>query len=870
MSDQVRRLTAALADRYAIERELGAGGMATVFLAEDLKHHRKVAVKVLKPELTAAVGAERFLREIEIAARLHHPHILSLYDSGEASGFLYFVMPYVGGESLRARLNREKQLPLKDALRIAREVADALGYAHAQGVIHRDIKPENIMLESNHALVADFGIARAVSAAGGERLTETGMAVGTPPYMSPEQAAGEAELDGRSDLYSLGCVLYEMLAGQPPFTGPTAESIVRQHMVVQPPDVTNIRARVPAGVVSALRIALGKSRADRQGSMAEFAEQLSVEPTPALPAATVEVAIGSRRRRQLGVIGVVALLAVAVGIVATVMRGSGPVESGLLRLTVLPFENLGAPDDEYFAAGITDEITARLAGVSGLSIIARQSAIQYKNSTKTPQEIGSELQVEYLLEATLSWQHSADGSSRVRVRPQLIRTSDASHVWADVYDEDLTEVFQVQTSIAERVVNALGLALLEPRQQSLELTPTGNLEAYDFYLRANDYFRRTVSEENYQVAERLYTMALDRDPDFAVALSQLSLLHSRSYWYFFDRSEDRLARAKDAAETALALGPDLPQAHLALAEYYYMGRRDYDRALRQLTIATRERPNDSELLSEIGAIQRRRGSWREAAKTLDRVSELEPRSASHALQAGITHVYARGYPDAERHFTRALAFALDEVRPYVWLARLALAWQGDTARARSLLQNAYRVSPRALDPQAWWHWALIRILDGPSPQTEHRLSELYVDSVFFHLAAAELHSLAGRQTVMQASYESARLLLETRSSERPDEPRFHSELGLAYAGLGRGDEAIREAQMAIDLQPPTKDAILGPDWIWNLARVHVMLGKPDAAILQLERMLSLPSPVSAHWLRLDPIWKPLHGHPRFEQLLTVR
>ncbi|MDH3571239.1 MAG: serine/threonine protein kinase, partial [Gemmatimonadota bacterium] len=235
MTDLLERLRTALADRYTIERELGKGGMATVYLAEDVKHHRPVALKVLRPELAAALGPERFLREIEIAANLHHPHILPLYDSGEAEGFLYYVMPYVEGESLRDRLEREKQLAIDDALQVAREVADALSYAHAHGVIHRDIKPENILLESGHAVVADFGIARAVDAAGGARLTETGIAIGTPAYMSPEQAGGEKDLDGRSDLYSLGCVLYEMLAGQPPFTGPTVESLVHQHLSAEPP-----------------------------------------------------------------------------------------------------------------------------------------------------------------------------------------------------------------------------------------------------------------------------------------------------------------------------------------------------------------------------------------------------------------------------------------------------------------------------------------------------------------------------------------------------------------------------------------------------------------------------------------------------------
>jgi Tol biopolymer transport system component len=275
MPETVERLRAALADRYVIDRELGAGGMATVYLADDVKHRRQVAVKVLNSGLAAAVGPERFLREIEIAARLHHPHILPLYDSGEADGFLYFVMPLVEGASLRDRLDREQQLPLDDALRITREVADALGHAHSQGIIHRDIKPENILLESGHAVVADFGIARAISAAGGQTLTGTGMAIGTPAYMSPEQAAGGKNLDGRSDLYALGCVLYEMLAGQPPFTGPTGDSVIRQHMAAEPPDITTIRPAVPASVAAALRRALAKTPADRFPNAAAFPEALA-------------------------------------------------------------------------------------------------------------------------------------------------------------------------------------------------------------------------------------------------------------------------------------------------------------------------------------------------------------------------------------------------------------------------------------------------------------------------------------------------------------------------------------------------------------------------------------------------------------------
>ena len=273
-------LRAALTGRYRIERALGAGGMAIVHLAVDEKHERRVALKVLRPEIAAALGHERFLKEIKTTASLHHPHILPLYDSGEAGGFLYYVMPYVEGESLRDRLEREKQLPIEEALRITRQVGDALSYAHSRGVIHRDIKPENLLLESGHAVVADFGIARAIHAAGGQTLTQTGVAVGTPAYMSPESCAGSQDLDGRSDLYSLGCVLYEMLAGQPPFTGPSAESLVYQHLSAPPPPVTQLRPAVPAEIAGVLAQALAKNPADRFNPVVKFTEALTPQSGP--------------------------------------------------------------------------------------------------------------------------------------------------------------------------------------------------------------------------------------------------------------------------------------------------------------------------------------------------------------------------------------------------------------------------------------------------------------------------------------------------------------------------------------------------------------------------------------------------------------
>jgi len=354
----IDRLATALADRYRVERELGQGGMATVYLAEDLKHQRKVAIKVLRPELAHALGPERFLREISTTAALHHPHILPLYDSGQAEGFLYYVMPLVDGESLRDRLQREKQLPLADAFRIAREVADALGYAHGRGVIHRDIKPENILLESGHALVADFGIARAITAAGGDTLTETGITVGTPTYMSPEQAGGNRDLDGRSDQYSLGCVLYEMLAGQPPFTGPTVQSVVHQHITADARPITQLRPTVTSEVSTALARALAKAPADRFSSLGVFAAGLERAGGDSTPS--------PERSRRFLLAAAAAVIVVLLGAVALLTRHHVPSAVQLGRRTQvtldpgLELDPALSPDGKFLAySGPRGELMVR-------------------------------------------------------------------------------------------------------------------------------------------------------------------------------------------------------------------------------------------------------------------------------------------------------------------------------------------------------------------------------------------------------------------------------------------------------------------------------------------------------------------------------
>ncbi|MFL5505387.1 MAG: protein kinase domain-containing protein, partial [Gemmatimonadales bacterium] len=381
---EVAQVTRALAGRYKIERVLGEGGMATVYLAEDARHKRKVAVKVMRPELAATMGADRFLREVEIAARLQHPHILPLYDSGQSDGLLYYVMPLVEGESLRERLVRDGKLPAEEALRLAREIAEALAYAHKRGIVHRDIKPANILLNEGHALVADFGIARAVEDGGGESLTKTGLAVGTPQYMSPEQATGEKDVDGRADVYATGAVLYEMLSGEPPFTGANARAVLTRSLTEMPKALSEVRSGLTGEVDTVVMRALAKSAGERHGTTEAFVAALESArqsiisrsgqvPVAAPPTQMLQqpAAKGPFTLRNVAFAAVAALALWAVSATFLATRGgtaagtpSGPAGN---RVAVLPFQNQGAAADEYFADGIADEVRGKLSGIAGLT-----------------------------------------------------------------------------------------------------------------------------------------------------------------------------------------------------------------------------------------------------------------------------------------------------------------------------------------------------------------------------------------------------------------------------------------------------------------------------------------------------------------------
>jgi eukaryotic-like serine/threonine-protein kinase len=887
------QLESALTGRYAIERELGRGGMATVYLAKDVRHDRPVALKVLHPDLGAALGAERFQREIRLAARLQHPHILSVHDSGDVGGLLWFTMPYVEGESLRDRLRREKQLPVRDALRIAREAAEALEYAHQHGVVHRDIKPENILLTGKptdgawHALVADFGIARALGHADAEdKLTQTGLTVGTPAYMSPEQGSGERELDGRTDIYSLGVVLYEMLAGEPPFTGPTAQAIVSRRFTETPRPLRSLRESVPDPVEQAVGRALARTPADRYPSAGQFAQALedasrqgTLEATTPTPAATqprqptlASPAPSGRRRVPLTlVLGIGFLL--GLGVLFGWLRRHGNTgaesDSGAKRIAVLPFQNLGSQEDEYFADGVTDAVRGKLTGLPGLEVIASNSSSEYKKTGKTPQQIGQELGVQYLVVGKVRWEKSAGGQSRVQVSPELIQASNGTARWQQPFDASITDVFQVQADIAGQVAEALNVALGSGERQALAQTPTQNLAAYDAYLKGEEVSQRLGDADVSKLRQAMghYEQAVALDSGFAAAWAQLSRAHGIVYYNGTTTLGDASA-ALAAAQRAATVRPDAPETHLALGDYYNFVTGDFGKAMEEYSAGLRTAPKDPALLASAAIAVQSLGRMDSALVLFHRSATLDPRSVTSARRIARALLWLRRYPEAREASIRGLALAPGNLSLLENLAMVHVA-QGDLAGARAVIRKAKGVEPTGLVAFFANFWDLYWVLNEDQQDVLLRLTPRPFDDnrAAWGIALAATYALRGDRARARAYADSARVGFEEGLKVAPTDPQSHGLLGVTLGYLGRKADAIREAERGAALLPISKDAYGGAYGQLQLARTYILVGEQERALDQLEPLLKIPFYLSPGWLRIDPTFDPLRKNPRFEKLV---
>ncbi len=610
MSDTGARLGASLAGRYAIERELGRGGMATVFAARDLKHDRPVALKVLRPELH--LGAERFLQEIRVTAQLQHPHIVPLFDSGEADGLLFYVMPLVEGESLRDRLQREHQLPLADVIAIARSVAGALAYAHERGIVHRDIKPENILLFRGQPLVSDFGIARAVSAAGAERLTGTGLALGTPAYMSPEQAFGGTEVDARSDIYSLGCVIYELVSGQAPFAGLDIETTLARRLSERVPPLSE----VPVAFDAAVHQALATQPADRFATATAFAEAL--------------VAASSSASAQASV-------------------------------AVLPFEAMsGDPDSQYLADGIAEDIINALCKVPELRVASRTSSFAFRHKAEDVRVIAARLGVRTVLEGSVR-----RSGNRLRATAQLVNAADGYHLWSERFDRDIQDIFAIQDEIATAIARTLELKLA-PHRPNVVRRPTDSIEAYDQYVKGRYHLNRRGA--GVERALHCFQQAVKADARYAVAHAAIADCYNLLGWYRHLPPGESFPRAIAAARQALAEDPESAEAltSLGFAQTYY--ERAWSEAERSFLLATEINPAYptlhhwyAEYLMVVGRID-------EALRQARRAQELDPLGLIINTLLGMACYFARDYPQAQAELDRTME--MDPAFP------AAITWRG--------------------------------------------------------------------------------------------------------------------------------------------------------------------------------------------------
>ncbi len=880
MGDLLARLQSALGDAYRIEKELGGGGMSRLFLATEASLHRQVVIKLLPPEFTSEVSAARFKQEIELAAHLQHPNILPVLTAGAKDDLLFYVMPFVSGESLRHRLTREGKLPVADAVRILYEMADALAYAHAEGVIHRDVKPENILLLGAHAGLTDFGVARALAEArSGGRLTDTGLALGTPGYMSPEQAAGDRNIDARADVYALAVVGYEMLAGRPPFAGPTAQAVIAAHLTATPEPLTDLRPETPSPVANAIARALAKDPNARLRTAAEFRDRIGA------PAAAQDRRPSNAARLAVAAVLGIGLVATASAIFLWRHRGSGiPAESAIAArrpmLVVLPFRNLGAARDQYFTDGLTEEVTTRLSEISGVGVIGHASASEYERTSKSLKQIAEELGVQYVLQGTVRTDRGPRGAGQARVAPQLIRVSDATNLWAQAYTVSLApgEIFGVQGKIAEQVAQALNVSLLAQEREAVTARPTENQEAYEAYLRGNDYLQRGGGQnwEAQRVANELFERATKLDSRFALAYAGLAATNMLMFRNGYDWSmvphlthAARLARAREAAEQALQLNPRLPRALGALGEYY-AALGDSIKAGEQFARWLRAAPQDPMANAVQGWRDVARGRWSDAAASFERAMQLDPRSVSVLGLAISAYSGALRFRDAEPYADRWIALAPDLAGPYTYKAWLAVA-QGDTVTARRVLSAATASVGRAnLLVAISRHSYIIKLL-RVLPEYGAAVQGLSMDSfgtdtADYLAAKAMAYRLAPDRA--RPYYDSLRAwaaaTLRADSALLPSNLEIHVVLAWTYAGLGRTVEAVD----VID-RLEKRVGKLNPDLQGLAAEVYVMCGNYEAAVNRLTSAVASPFFVPTT-LRLDPIWEPLRGNPRFQALLNAR
>ncbi|GLC25099.1 serine/threonine-protein kinase [Roseisolibacter agri] len=862
MRDPLReRLQASLGAAYTLERELGGGGMSRVFVAHDEALGRDVVVKVLAPELAADISAERFAREIRLAAGLQDPHIVPVLAAGvTADGLPYYTMPFVRGASLRQRLG-DGAVPLAEAVGVLRDVAAALEHAHAQGIVHRDVKPENVLLSGRSAVVADFGIAKALQAsrtqAPGGTLTQIGTSLGTPAYMAPEQAAGDPATDHRADLYAWGVVAYELLAGRHPFTGKTSpQALMAAHFSETP---APLPASVPRPLATLVARCLAKEAAERPAAAADLLAALDGVATGEPPAST------ARRTRRVAV-AVVSLVGVA-SAAGLALRARTARGADAPSVAVLPFEHRGPADQAFFADGLTDAITGKLVDVQGITVIDRRSASIYKATTKGATQIGRELGVAYLLEGVVAWARDSAGGWRAQVTPTLVRTRDAVARWSGTpIVVTSSDPFRAESEIATRVVDAIGVALRPGERAALSEMPTRVPEAYELFLRAGALVRARRRAEAAVLLER----ATQLDPKFALAFAELARIEELRA-----RTDSAaLPRYEAALRTALALDPNLAEAHFLRAEHLIFRESRLVDAARELARAHALKPGDAEILSELGAVQVATGQRDEGFANLERTARLDPLDARSNYLRVFFLWHFRRLDDAARHAARFAAVNPDDWGGHSALMRVALA-RGDAAAARRALSDGLHATGRP-DADAEDFWMVPATMtpgfgwkrDGAWPGGFEPAGRTPLGFAAVGAWAREHGQTARARAWFDSTLVARGSMLDARSLTVGETAAARA---IALAATGRAAEARRAIALADSARralalPDEPNAAAAQDY---LAYAELVLGDTAATLARLERLLAVPSGRTPAMLRTMWPYRSLHGDPRFRRLAEM-
>jgi len=869
---------------YEILSPLGAGGMGEVYRARDRKLDRDVAVKVLPQSLSADADAlARFEREAKSVAALSHPNILSIHDFGTHEGTAYAVMELLEGETLRGKLD-SGPIAQKQAVDYALQVARGLSAAHEKGIVHRDLKPENLFVSKDgHVKILDFGLAKKTEVAGPEEQTsaptgsghtEPGTVMGTAGYMSPEQVRG-LPVDHRSDIFSFGAVLYELLSGRKAFKRDTAIDTMTAIVRDDPPELSESGRNFPVALDRVVKHCLEKDRDNRFQSAKDVAFALSEASGPSpVPSGPQPIAPAARRIRTLLVAAVLVLVAVAGGLAFWGSRRGGRGGS-VRRVAVLPFENLGLPEDDYFTDGISDEVRAKLTALPGLQVIARASSTPYKKTTKKPREVAEELEADYLLTATVRWEKSGP-TSRVHVTPELVEVSGSgppSARWQQTFDAALTDVFSVQSDIASKVAQALGVALGASDVMRLSEKPTENLAAYDAFLKGEDASNGLgVSDPpSLRRALAFYEQAVALDPGFAQAWARVSL--TAAILYGNSAPTPELAeRARLAAETSARLAPGRPEGYWALGTYQRLIARDRNRAMEQFAKGQRLAPTDVNLLAAVAIVDESLGLWDAALEHFGEAQRLDPRSVASQRRFADALARLRRYREAREAFANALVLAPTNLGLIESIAMTHLG-EGDLGAARKVVASP----PAGVTPEAFVAYLanyqdLAWLLDEPQRQLLLRLppEAFDGDKGAWAMCRTQVYALAGDFPNMRAAAEQARKEFDEQlRSSRGDNQRL-TLLGLALAFLGRKEDAIAAGRRAAEAEPLTLESVRGPYFQHQLVRIYILVGEPEKALDQLEPLLRVPYWLSPAWLRIDPNFDPLRKSPRFQKLVAGR